>query len=138
MAIVDKKIHCLYCGKDFAHLGSHLWHKHKVKARQYKEEFGLDYKFALISDEVRTKKQERFEERRDYYLKNLRKEGKKWYFRKGRSNRQRFSEQSMDRARQNLQWIEEHKSGECPVCKMKFEHLTSHLYNGHGLQYAKK
>jgi len=133
-----KNTTCRYCNKDFDHLGSHLWHGHKVKARDYKTEFGLDYNFPLISDKVKKKKQLRFEERREYYLKNLKDGSKKWQFKKGKSNRQRFSEQSMDRARTNLNWINENKSGTCPVCKMEFEHLTSHLYNAHGLQHAKK
>lgn len=134
----EKNLTCMYCGGKYSHLGSHLWHKHKVKARDYKEDFGLDFKYPLISEEVKQKKHDRFEERREYYLSNLRSQGKKWYFKKGHTNRQRFSEQSLERARQNLEWIEEHKSGNCPVCKIGFEHLTSHLYNKHGLVFAQK
>ncbi|KKR27909.1 MAG: hypothetical protein UT61_C0062G0009 [Candidatus Woesebacteria bacterium GW2011_GWA1_39_8] len=129
---------CKYCLKEFQHLGSHLWHKHKVLARDYKEEFGLDYRYPLISETVKEKKQDRFEERREFYLQNLLKSGKKWYFKKGTSNRQRFSKQSVERARKNLEYIEETKGGFCPACKMKFEHLTSHLYNKHNLMFAKK
>lgn len=132
------RIHCLYCDKEFAHLGSHLWHKHKVLARQYKEEFELDYKFALISPAVHDKKVKAFNEDREYYLSNFRKWGKKWYFKKGHTNRQRFSGQTLERARQNLEFINKTKAGQCPVCKIKFEHMTSHLYNKHGLQFAEK
>ena len=32
----DDRIICRICGKKFSHLGSHLWHNHKVKKNTYK------------------------------------------------------------------------------------------------------
>jgi hypothetical protein len=138
LTTTELRILCQICGKEYKHLGSHLWHGHKVTAREYKQEFGLDYNFALISESVKRKKQIQFAKRREFYLKNLTDGGKKWYFKKGKTNRDRFSKQSDKRARKNLEFINETKSGKCPVCKMEFEHLTSHLYNKHGLMFAKK
>jgi hypothetical protein len=109
-----------------------------MTAREYKEEFGLDYKFSLISPAVKEKKREKFEEHREKYIKNLKKAGKKWWFKKGISNRTRFSKQSKERLRKNSEWVNEENSGKCPICKMHFDHLPSHLYNKHGLQFAKK
>jgi len=138
MAIIETNIFCQVCGREYKHLGSHLWHGHKILAREYKEMFELDYKYPLISSSVKEKKQIAFAEHRQKYLKNLIKAGKKYYFKKGTTNRQRFSNQSMERARQNLQWVNEHKNGKCPVCNLFYDHLTSHLYNSHGLTYAQK
>jgi len=134
----ELNIKCLICGKSFKHLGSHIAKGHKILCRDYKKEFGLDYNFPLISADVKKKKQDKFNERREYYLKNFKKEGKKWQFKKGHTNRQRFSKMSIERARQNLAWIDTHKAGTCPICRMTFEHLASHLYNAHGLIEARK
>lgn len=100
--------------------------------------FELDYKYPLISSSVKEKKQLRFAEYREKYIKNLTKAGKKYYFKKGMSNRDRFSKQSIGRALKNLQWINRHRKGQCPVCKIYYDNLTSHLYNAHGLTYATK
>jgi len=76
----EENIICKLCGKECLYLGSHLWFKHKMKARAYKEMFSLDYNYPLISAEVKEKKRLAFEERREYYLKNLLKSGKKYHF----------------------------------------------------------
>jgi len=130
---------CLLCGKHYKHLGSHLWHAHKVKAREYKMEYGLDLKFALIDDEIKLKKQEAFKEKRELYLKNLRVGGKKYQFKKGHApKRTYFSEQSMDRAYKNLKKINQRTPRNCPICNQRSRHLPSHLYNAHGLLVVHK
>lgn len=127
---------CRICGKNFRHLGSHLWHKHKILARAYKEEFGLPYSYALIDRDIKEKKQKRFWERSEKYLLNLKKAGKKYQFKRGWScGRHRTSNsekkaiidriKKVNRANKNLK--------PCPVCRMKFHHLESHLYNKHRL-----
>jgi len=85
------KLKCLICGKRFNHLGSHIWHRHKITAREYKEEFGLPYKMALISTEVKLKKQDAFEKDREKYLVNII-NNKKWQFKKGKSGIRRISQ----------------------------------------------
>lgn len=39
---------CLLCNKQYHHLGSHIWHKHHILARDYKAMFDMDYKYPLI------------------------------------------------------------------------------------------
>jgi len=128
---------CQLCKKDFKHLGSHLWHGHKIKAREYKKEFGLDLKFPLIDDEVKLKKQIAFNEHREKYLKNLEK-GKEFRFKKGKVPRKLYiSKQSTDRYLKNIEKYHTENKEKCPVCGMKTKHLPSHLYNKHGLLSAK-
>ena len=51
------KTKCLICGKEFDYLGTHVVQKHKpLTAREYKDEYGIDQKVRLISDEVAKKK----------------------------------------------------------------------------------
>lgn len=130
------RIKCKICGKKFAHLGSHIWHKHKVLAKDYKSEFGLPYNFSLINKEVYRKKVEKFEERREEILKN---------FNTPKSVQHRFvkgmkvpkgqyrSERAVKNAIKNLEKMNNRKWEQCPVCRMKFKHLPSHLYNKHKL-----
>ncbi len=130
------KLTCLICHKEFHHLGSHIWHKHKILARKYKEEFELPYNIALISDEVYQKKHERFEENREKYLLNLTKYGKKFQFKKGHSGVRRISQHERKTILERINQINLKQKGKlknCPVCKMKFNHLESHLYNAHHL-----
>jgi len=134
----EQKTVCQICGKVCLHLGSHL-RAHKISSREYKEEFGLDFKFSLISEEVRLKKQIAFNKNRDFYLKNILSEkAKKYRFKKGHSNLQRISEQSEKRNKGILKLLNENSKGKCPICNMNFDHLASHLANAHGLQKLKK
>ena len=112
-------------------MGSHIWHKHKITAREYKQTYGLDYNYPLISKEVKEKKQARFAERRDYYLNNIMTASVAYRFKKGEVNKNRTSPQSMKRYLKQLGEFD--TEGTCPVCKMKYKHLQSHLYNKHRL-----
>ena len=85
------KLKCKMCGKSFHHLGSHIFHKHGITAREYKEEFELPFKMALISDQVYQKKKAAFEERREEYLENLKKFGKNTNSRKARRGREELA-----------------------------------------------
>lgn len=129
-----EKLKCLICYKKYSHLGSHIRHKHKILAREYKEEFGLPYKMALISNEIYLKKKEAFEKDADKYLANLKK-GKKNQFKKGHTGLRRISEHER---KVNLERIlavnkKKKKLEQCPVCKMLFNHVESHLANKHKL-----
>jgi len=131
---------CEICKKHYRHLGSHIWHAHKLKARDYKEMFGLDLKFALIDDDVKQKKQDAYAENREKYLANLTTtKAKKYRFKKGQApKRTYFSEQSMERAYKNLKKINQRTPCNCPVCNQRSAHLPSHLYNAHGLLVVNK
>lgn len=133
---MQEKIKCKICGKSFAHLGSHLWHGHNVLARDYKTEYGLPYAMSLISESVRKKKQDAFQERAEEYLGNLKKHGKKYTFKAGHTNHGvRMSEYAIKANIKRIEQVNKSKKGkleQCPVCKMTFKHLESHLYNAHG------
>ena len=131
---------CKICGGNFPHLGSHIYHMHGVTAREYKMEYGLPYKMALISKEIYDKKVDRFEEDREKYLKNLTRE---FSFEKGRDGNRRISEYERRTVEQRIKDVNERKRSigyePCPVCNMKFKHLESHLFNAHGfIKVAKK
>ena len=117
---------CLICNKEFKHLGSHIYHKHKMFAREYKMMFELDLGFPLIDDSVRKKQQIGWKRNEKRNLKNLEK-GKKYRFKKGHIGKKLYtSRQSKERFIDNLK---KDKSGICPVCGMKAKHISSHLYN---------
>lgn len=128
------KLKCKICGKSYDHLGSHLWHKHKVLAKEYKEEYELPFNMALISDKVYQKKRDAFEERREYYLKNFLKAGKKYQFKKGRTGQRRISQHERDaNLKRILEVNRKRKPEKCLVCKMIFDNVDSHLANKHKL-----
>lgn len=132
----EDSVWCKICHEKYQHLGSHIFHKHKVTARKYKTMFGLDYNLALISKEVYEKKRDRFNEHRKKYLKNIMgKNSEKYRFKEGQQKRLYFSKQSMDRAISQLKDIND--EGNCPVCNQKFKHVGSHLFEKHGLVRVK-
>jgi hypothetical protein len=132
------KLECLICGKKYRHLGSHIWHKHKILAREYKEKFGLPYDEALISEDIKIKKQIAFEKDREKYLKNL--EGsEKYQFKKGRSGHRRVSEKERQVIIERIKIVNKNKKPEkCPICNLIYENLDSHLFMKHGFLKIKK
>lgn len=133
------RIICKYCGKICSHLGSHLWHKHKVLAKDYKEEFGLPHNFSLISQVVYQKKAEKFQARKEEFLANLIKGGTKSRFVKGQKmpKNQYRSQTAIENCLKNLKAINNNQWENCPVCNIKYKHLDSHLYNKHKLVRVK-
>lgn len=124
-------LRCKLCGKFYKHLGSHIYHRHKITAKEYKIRFGLNINTALITDDVKAKKQRAFNERREHYLKNLKK-GEKYRFQKGNQNRFYFSKQDIDRAKRELKKIK-HIKGICFICGVEFNNLPNHLRLKHNL-----
>src|SRR5574337_183898 len=114
---MNDKLQCQLCYQWFGHLGSHVWHKHKITARDYKIQFDLDFKTPLISQAIKQKKHDRFEEDREKYLKNL-EAGKYFRFKKGVSNRTRIAQESIDRATATIESVNGTKHGTCPVCQL--------------------
>ena len=129
-----EKLKCLICKKSFYHLGSHLWHGHKILAKEYKEDYGLPYNLALISDEIKKKKSIHFWENKDRYLPALLKTSK-YRFKKGHSGVRRISEKERETIIKRINDVNKRKKSflPCIVCKMKFYHVESHLYNAHKL-----
>jgi hypothetical protein len=132
----DDRIKCKICGKEFAHLGSHIAHGHKITANEYKAEFGLPYNFSLINQTVHQKKSDKFQERREEILANFNTEkSKACRFKKGSKRPKDLyrSEKARKDCIENLNKMNNNKWEECPICKMKFLKLSSHLYNKHNL-----
>lgn len=128
------KIQCKICGMKYKHLGSHLWHTHKILARDYKERFGLPYNYSLISETVKEKKHDHWEENKDKYIKNLTKVGSKYQFKKGRTGQRRISQKERETILKRILEVNKNRKPEqCPVCKMIFKNVNSHLYNAHKL-----
>jgi len=131
--VPPERLKCKVCKKTFAHLGSHIWHKHKMLARDYKEMFGLPFKMGLVSETVRQKQINAENKWKGH--KNFKKCGKKYRFKKGRTGQRRISD--YERARFLKQMVvvnKKHKELKpCPVCRMKFNHVESHLYQVHKL-----
>lgn len=132
------KLTCKICGRSFEHLGSHIWHKHKISARDYKSEFGLPFRESLISEKIYRKKAAAWQKCSKKYLKNLTKAGTKYQFPVGNpmAKLRRISEAERLRCIRRIKAVNEKRGGRlsvCPVCKMRFSHLASHLYNAHRL-----
>ena len=76
----SKKCQCLICGKYYIQVGSHIFQRHKMTARKYREYFKLEVKRGITPEWYRKVKGEQSLENGTY--KNLEK-GKKYHFKKG-------------------------------------------------------
>jgi predicted transcriptional regulator len=122
---------CRICGNEYKHLGSHIWHCHRIKARQYKQHYNLDYNLPLISAEVKEKKQIAFAKDKEKYLANLNKDN---CFKKGNVNRTYFSKQSINRFKEQLKELNNNDvTLICPFCKYCYRNLNQHLIMNHNL-----
>lgn len=123
---------CQICNKQYKHLSSHVFMKHKMLSREYKEKFELPYNSALISEDIRQKK--RLAIKKSPTWKENFKESKKYQFYKGMSGHRRISKIEMIK---NIKTITRYNDSldykPCPICKVKYKHLNSHLFNKHGL-----
>lgn len=124
---------CKICFNEYQYLGSHIWHKHKIKAKDYKKMFGLDYNLPLMCEKVRKKKQIAWKKGKKKYLKNLKIGQEKFKFKKGKRHRNYFSKNSIKEVTERIKKVNNRKKEICPVCNMKFKNLDSHLYNKHKL-----
>lgn len=123
---------CLICktDKDWKYLGSHINKAHKISVKSYKEMYGLPYNLSLMDNKTLKKKQKAFNDRKEVYLKNL---TKKHRFKKG-CNRYKNNYFSLLEKTELIKRIEEKDlSGKCPVCKMTFDNVYSHLFMAHNL-----
>jgi len=75
----DKK-RCIICKKWYYQVGSHIWQKHGLTAREYREEFDLPIKKGILPDWLRKLKGEQAIENKTF--ENL-KIGKKFWYKKG-------------------------------------------------------
>jgi hypothetical protein len=125
---------CLICKDEhtYKYLGSHISRKHRILVKEYKKTFGLPYNLSLMDDETMAKKKKAFNDRREYYLKNLNLDNNNFRFKKGNSRKGKyFSKLEMQDITKRI--LKDNNSWECPVCKMQFDHVWSHLANAHNL-----
>jgi hypothetical protein len=135
----EGKLTCKLCGETFSHLGSHIYHKHKMLSKDYKERFGLPFNEALISQEIYEKKVVAFDKDRDKYLKNIMKDnGHRFVKGDSHSGIKRISESARKRFIKRINEINEKRKPEhCPVCNIIYDNVDSHLFNKHRLIKAK-
>src|SRR3990167_1510117 len=128
---------CLICKNEYRHLGSHIVKAHALTTIEYKMKFGLNINHALITDEIKKKKQIAFELDREKYLENIIHNTKN-RFKKGKVYRHYFSTEDIDRAIENVNKINLQIAKNCPFCNLQTKHYFSHIYNAHGFLYIKK
>ncbi len=131
-----KKLKCKICNKLFKHLGSHLWHKHKVLSKDYKMEFGLDINTALVTSDISDKQKEHSRKWKTY--EGNFKGSKKYQFKPGaRYKSQYISPITRKRMLINLVKMNKKKKEHCLVCNIIFSAVDSHLFNKHKLLRVK-
>lgn len=92
------KIQCQICGRWYRQLGTHVSSTHKMRAREYRERFGLDVKTgkSTLSEDLRRLYGEQAKENGTW--KNL-KNGKRYWFKPNdpRAGRYERSEETLER-----------------------------------------
>lgn len=102
--MVQEKIKCLICGKDFIKPLAHAWQKHQISAKEYKKTFGLDSKKGLITSEHKAHLAQKVQDNYDKVVSlNLLKRGQVTRFRKGDRNIGTYerSEETMTRLKKH-------------------------------------
>lgn len=74
------KIQCLVCKRWYRQVGSHVWQRHKMLAREYRQEYGFDVKRGQLPPDLRKLKADYVFE--NGTVRNLKK-GKKFWWKKG-------------------------------------------------------
>lgn len=71
---------CAICGKWYVQVGTHIFLRHKITAREYRELYNLPVKRGITTPEYRQRKGEQAKQNKTY--KNLQC-GKKYWYKKG-------------------------------------------------------
>lgn len=92
----SKKIKCLVCGKWYVQVCTHVFERHKMTAREYKKEYGLDVKKGRVPEWYSEVKGQQAIDNETYL--NL-KAGKKFWFKPGdpKAGRYKRSEETLER-----------------------------------------
>jgi hypothetical protein len=101
---INNKIACLICGKKFIKPLAHVWQKHNMSAREYKEEFDLPKKTGLITEEHRELLRQNLQLKS---IQTIKEAGKKSRFIKGdkRAGRYIRTEAQKQRLREHIKQI---------------------------------
>jgi len=125
---------CIECGKEFKHLGSHLWHCHHILARDYKAKYQLDLNHPLITKEIR-EKQRKHAKKNETWKENFKK-SVRYRFTKGTKGAKKYySDETKNRLKKQSKDLLNKPSKLCPVCNIKFNNLAVHLREKHQLKY---
>jgi len=102
------KIQCLECGKWYRQVGGHVWLRHKMKAREYREKYGFDVKRGQLPEDLRELKAKHVVE--NGTIKNLKK-GKINWFKKGQPGLGTYkrSDQTMQRLHLGTKTLKSYK-----------------------------
>lgn len=105
-------IQCHICGKLFVNLGFHIAHAHKMKGREYKDQFGLAYSTALLSEAER----ERTKTRTIEWLRNMTDEERERFKDKSKEALRKWRLEHIDgpRVQPEIQLETKNKRGTCP------------------------
>lgn len=104
------KIQCHLCGDLFDVLPGHIWMTHKMKIREYREMFGLQYTTALVSEQQRM----RLKEETLSWLKSMTPEEKEEHKRKLRENGKKYAMERRGNFQPKKTLEAMNKDGSCP------------------------
>lgn len=128
-------LRCRICGKVCKHLGSHLFHRHDMLARDYKTKFELPWKMGLVTPEIKRKQREANFRHNASKNPDFIKGGKKNQFKKGRTGQRRISTHERQVIMARILSVNKRKKvlQQCPVCRMQYNHVESHMLQVHKL-----
>jgi hypothetical protein len=132
---MDDILRCRECNRYYKHLGSHIWHRHKMLARDYKTKFGLPWKMGLVTPDIAHKQSVANRKHKAIRRRNFLKGGVRNRFKKGHTGQRRISEHERINIMKRILDVNKRKKKlqRCPVCRMQFNHMESHLYQKHKL-----
>ncbi len=90
-----EKSKCFFCGREFVKVCAHVWQKHDMQAREYKQLLGLDVRRGLIPDDHREHLSRLAIE--NNMPENLKKWGENTRVKKGETLKYERSRQTLDR-----------------------------------------
>lgn len=134
---MNVKTDCQICGKECNHLGSHIFHKHKTTARQYKINFGLPIHLALTTEEISDK--HRLGVLNSPTFETNFKGSKVYQFKRGnKQNENRYrSPYEMEKIKARIIKFNDQEPEKCPVCHVIKQNMKKHLLLKHGLIFSK-
>lgn len=103
-------IQCHICGELYKNLSGHIWNAHHMRAKEYKEEFGLSKGNALISENTR----QHFKQQTLDWLKTLTDEQKEEYQKKALAGWKKAVKEKRTTKGQTESLERKNKKGTCP------------------------
>jgi hypothetical protein len=126
------KIQCQICGKYYRQVGTHIYHRHHITAREYRKEYGFDVKRGQLSKDLwKIKKDYVFE---NGTILNLKK-GKINWFKKGQKGIGVYerSEQTLNRLKNLHKFNKNYEQRKCKNDNNdnEFSHRKSKFQHAH-------